>query len=723
VLRGLGIGEVFPGDGLVDLDVADAAYHARRALFSFVNFPAVLVWDSYIAHPDGAAVPMPPLYDWALAAVARAFGASVSGFERVAAWASPTLAALSVLPVYAVGRIVAGHGLGLGAALVFAVLPTSVRTSGLGDADHHAAVALLGVTFLLLSLELVRREAHAGRGLGLTLAMMLVRTALLLSWSGSLLYLVLGESTLLLLALLEGRRAMLWAQAAGALGAALLVVPWLWATGSVPGDAFSTTNLSWFHVAFLAGVSFVCAGLELLARLVPGAGLARRVVLAAGVSMLAGGALLLAFPQLREALAPALAFLSKGDSWGLRNLEQQPIFFGHPATGESPFAVAQRHYGLLAGAIPLVPLALLAGARDPARRPIAVCLACWSLVLGVLAVAQVRFGSDFAPVGSVGFAVLLGAAGRVLARIVPRASVAVAATLLGAALLWPGVAATCRPKLSRTIDWAGGSAPGEGARRLTSSQSLAHFARAIRAATPETSGYFDALRRPEYGILCQPSQGHALHYFARRATSSNNFGPYLDLEKYRAVRRFYRTGAESEAVAIAERLGARYVMSFAREGAQAAFFADRLHRWDGVGPGEERVERMRLILEGPAGGLPRRSAYPSGEVTRGTIPYKLFEVVEGAVFEARAAPGTEMLAQLPIVTSLGRRFRYRASARADGEGRVRLRVPYATESTQPTRSVGSYRVRLGDAALSVSVTEADVREGAVIAVGGSAAAS
>ena len=73
-LRALHYAQVFPGDGSVDLMIADSAYHARRALFSFVNFPSVLVFDSYMAFPDGARVPMPPLYDWSLAAVARLFG-------------------------------------------------------------------------------------------------------------------------------------------------------------------------------------------------------------------------------------------------------------------------------------------------------------------------------------------------------------------------------------------------------------------------------------------------------------------------------------------------------------------------------------------------------------------------------------------------------------------------------------------------------------------------
>ena len=155
-IRALSYPETFPLDGSVQLMTEDSAYHARRALYSFVNFPAVLRFDPYMAWPDGATVPMPPLYDWALGGVARAFGDSEVIFERVAAWWSPVLSALTVLPVYWIGRAVGGNGIGLAAAFLFAVLPAGARRSMLGDVDHHAAVALLGASWIAISVELVR---------------------------------------------------------------------------------------------------------------------------------------------------------------------------------------------------------------------------------------------------------------------------------------------------------------------------------------------------------------------------------------------------------------------------------------------------------------------------------------------------------------------------------------------------------------------------------------
>src|SRR5512134_1537401 len=85
-IRALWLGDAFGPEGAVHFWGPDAAYHARRALYSFMRFPEVLWFDPYLAFPKGAIVPMPPLFDWAIAAVARCFGESEQAFERVAVW-------------------------------------------------------------------------------------------------------------------------------------------------------------------------------------------------------------------------------------------------------------------------------------------------------------------------------------------------------------------------------------------------------------------------------------------------------------------------------------------------------------------------------------------------------------------------------------------------------------------------------------------------------------
>ena len=167
-LRCLRVGEIFVRDpesgeiAEVLLRKADSAYHARRALWSFVRFPDVLLRDPYLGYPDGAVVPLPPLYDALLALGARLFASSQQGFEVAAAFAAPAFGAATVPLVFALGRRVGGRRTALLAAWLFAVLPASILQSSVGDLDHHAAVAFLGAAYLLLLVQRFAGEVDGG---------------------------------------------------------------------------------------------------------------------------------------------------------------------------------------------------------------------------------------------------------------------------------------------------------------------------------------------------------------------------------------------------------------------------------------------------------------------------------------------------------------------------------------------------------------------------------
>jgi hypothetical protein len=103
------------------------------------------------------------------------------------------------------------------------------------------------------------------------------------------------------------------------------------------------------------------------------------------------------------------------------------------------------------------------------------------------------------------------------------------------------------------------------------------------------------------------------------------------------------------------------------------------------------------------------------------VPYKLFEVVEGAVIEARAEPDAEVRAELWMLTPLGRRFRYRAVTRADSQGIARLRVPYSTDAAMAVAAEGPYRVFVAGAVRRVEVPNRAVLLGEVISDTGASA--
>jgi asparagine N-glycosylation enzyme membrane subunit Stt3 len=694
-LRSLGFSEVFPGDGDVLLAPADSAFHARRALYSFVNFPSVLFRDPYLAYPTGAPVPAPPLYDWCLAAVARCFGDTPAVFERVAAVSGPVLAALTVVPVYHAARRMAGAGAGLGAALLFAMLPISIRFSSLGDADHHAAVALLIALIVAASLDLTRPDASARRRLAAAVALGALRAALVLTWSGSLLYVALGEGALLAASCVAGRRDLYRAQAAGTLGAAVAIAPWVVAAGTPIGGPFSATTLSWLHVTALFATAAVASALAFLERTRPPSGAGERALRTVALGTLAAGVLLL-LPGVREALAAGMSFLGKADTWGSRNLETVPIFAWLGAPDWSGGDPGLGLYGGFAYAIPLALGAVLLRLRDARLRAPALCLACWTLGLSTLAVFQIRFGSDFAPVAAIGFALLLASLRGALPRRLPAALASALVVGVAGACLWLGDTSLVPRRVAGALDTLRGQPPARDSFLGSGRGSLVYFARILRASTPETAGYFDPEQTPEYGVLAHPNHGHVLQYVARRATPANNFGPYLDRDAYDAVRRFFSARDEEEAVAIADLLRTRYVLSFDHHLLAPGLLTHRLHRRDGSaddsGP---HVERFRLITEGPLGGRPLRSSFPFGMPARKIVPYKLFERVAGAVLEVNAAPGTPVEASVRIETPIRRRFTWRASTRADADGVARLRVPYANDARLPTRPLEPYRIRIG----------------------------
>lgn len=700
-VRCLGVADVFLDEDRVALAMWDSSYHARRAFYTFANFPAVLLRDAYIAHPHGAVVPMPPLYDWLLGAVAWLVADTERGFERVAALWSPSLSALTVLPLYGLGRALGGPRVGLGAAGLFTLLPASVEFSRLGDADHHAAVALLGTTYLWL---VVRPLVRGPRSATIeTVGLVIVRGAVALSWSGSLLLFVLGEGALLLGGVVSGGPRRHFEQAAGALAtAALLAVAVAWLGVPAAGPLTGIT-LSWMHVVFFVGVAGTTGTLAALEWSSPGAGVRLRLVRAGGVLLVGLTGFFVTFGG-SDALLPALSFVAGVDAWAPANREQQSLLSGGLPAGRFLFG----HFVWL---LPLVILAPLVRVRDPEVRPAVVAVLAWSLPLAALAVSQIRYVNDFAPSFCLGAALLLASAHAWLAARLGRPASGAIASAVTLALLWPAIAAAHLPRLADAAAWLRGAA---GDRTLaTGPNLLIQFARTIRAVTPPTAGWLDAAAVPEYGVLCLPSHGHLMSWVARRPTAANGFGPYLDAANYEAVEAFYRAHTEAEAIRLAESLDARYVVTRDQSRLGERRFVHLLQRLDGsIGAGWQRAERFRLIAEAPEGpALP--TAFPAG-TPPGVVPYKLFELVAGAVLVVQTEPGATIFVSLPLVTQEGRRYGWRTAGRSGADGVARLRVPYATDGRTPTRAAGSYELSIGTLKLRVDVSERDVREGVEI---------
>lgn len=711
-MRALGFEWVFPDADTVVFSPGDAQYHVRRSLYAWTHFPFVLFFDPYINFPGGASISWPPLFDFTVAGAGRALAGDPVSFQVMAAWAPVLIGTLTLLPVYAVGRRLGGPGLGLGAAALLAILPMSVTYSRVGQLDHHVAVAAIGACLLAVCARLVSEErASTASGVGLALG----RIAMLLMWHGSLLYLALVELTLWTCAAVTGRRDLYAVQAASAIATLIVVAPLVWLFPEPLGGAYSAIALSRLHVVVISIVVLVSAGLWLCAGRETGRSVVRRLAWTVALALAALGVVLL-LPGPRAGIEPALRFLTMRDGVGLRTGEQLPLFamFGRE-TGRPVWEV----WGLLGYAIPLLPFAI-AWAAPRARRAPAFVVAGWCGWFGALAVVQRRYGNDLGPAVAVGTALVVAELGR-------RASArwgggklgAAVAVALGLLLLAPPLVFRALPQTVGTLR-ALGDATHAGDRALsTVAGSLTRFLEQVRAATPETSGYFDVAQEPEYGIVAHANFGHAIQNVAHRPTPTDPFWAFIGRENWNAAFGLLDAKSEGRAVELALRLRTRYVMT--HSSADPGTLEGWLHHTDGrrAGPWSES-QHFRLVTEGPKGGVHfARSFQVSGRrITGSTPPYKLFEVVEGAVLEVPAAPGEVVVATLQLRTLTGRDFMYQARGNSGSDGIARLRVPYPSRppAAAGVAASGPYRVEVGGQLLAVAVSESDVRTGSVVSV-------
>jgi dolichyl-diphosphooligosaccharide--protein glycosyltransferase len=704
-VRALGLEAVFPSGGPVLLTLGDGAYHARLAAWACENFPSFLGFDPYLAGPLGSSVPWPPAFDLAVAAVARSLG-GVERVDAVLAWSNPVLGAITVVPVYAAARAVgAVASTALGAATLYALFPIAAEYAAVGYGDHHAYVSAVGAGWLAVALAFVAEGATQSRIATLGACLVLARVAMAAGWAGSLLYLALADGLLLLACVASGGRVRLRSLALGALASAALLAPLVWRTGEPWGGPFSAITLSWLHVLASLALAVLALALAGLERWRPAGSAAERLARLAAVALALAGALLLV-PAVRRGLAPALAFATLRDAAGAVTYEQMPTF---PLPGRPALRPPQQLFGHLVWAVPATPLlALLAPARIPGR-----LLAAWSGVLAALAVIQVRYGNDLAPAAAVCFGLGLAALARESARrlrLRPR-GVGLAVAALALVLVAAPTASIRLAQARRSLAWLTGEPQPTAAWAATPSGSLVRFAPMVREATPETPGYLRPDGVPEYGLLLNANLGHTVRHYARRPVAADNL--WDKTPSFALATSFHALEDEGRALEVARELRGRFVLTAASPERSAAI-GSRLDRHDGrEAAGQPRLEHFRLVTEGPPGGAPLGDLFGQ-KAPPGTVPYKLFEIVEGAVLEVPGAPGAQVEAKVRVVTPFGRGFDYEARAQAGPDGLARLRVPYATRTAAAARPAGPWRLRSGSAIGSLDVSDEDVTRGAVL---------
>lgn len=720
LVRALGFEHVFTDEGVV-FAPSDATYHMRRAFYTFSNFPELLLRDPYLNFPGGVNVPWPPLFDFIVGGVARLFAEDQAGFERVGAWASSVFGALTVIPIYFIARQVTTRGVALFAGFLFSLFPMCVKYGRVGNPDHHTAVALVGACMLLLCTYVSRSDIDDRRIMLTTPLMFLVRLSMFLIWHGNLLYIAFFEAALLLTAAATRRTSITRAQALSAIFTAVFLSPIVEEFLPVPiGGPYSSISLSRLHVLVMVGTSFAAFAHWGLARWRPHSGFVPRVGAIATASAVFVG-LLLAIPTTREGLLPALQFMTLKDGAGSVTIEQLPLFaiFGRD-TVRSP----EQSWAYFAYLIPVAPLAFPLFVRDPERRASVWALTAWTAGFALLAMTQRRYGNDFAPSGAVAFAILLVGVPRAVFSWLPGArsfsgqvsnmcSLAIALGLFSPVLLNYEI-----PRLQSGFAALRGKEfpPPTGLDLIA--KNVAHFSRKVRAATPDTDGFLNQRRNPEYGVIAQSNLGHVLHYYGRRATATDPMWSYIGPKNWTRSKAFFAAKDESQAIALANALEGRYVVTASTDSVET--IAGRLHHFDGrASDGSTRLERFRLLTESSPGRIGLGVLYerrPENKTQHNSNAYKLFEVVQGAIIEINAIADSRVTASITIESPSGRRFIYAANGKTNAAGVARLRVPYSTGSGTPVHATGPYRISSGYQFSRVDVDESEIRDGSTIPV-------
>ncbi len=387
---------VFVGDW-VKFTGTDAYYHMRVIDNIVRNFPHFTQLDPYMVFPGGTPIDGTRFFDIVVAAVIWIAGLGSPTehmVDVIGAYYPAVLGALTVVPVYFIGKELFGRWAGLIAAAMVAILPGEfLGRSILGFTDHHVAEALLtacAMLFLLLSIKsahkseltfehfkqrdwpaMVRPLAY-GAGAGFFMG------TYVLTFQGALLFVLVIAFYFVLQAILDHmhRHSTDYLSFAGV---PLLVVTLLM---TLPARQEALLIVPLLIALLMPPVLSFISRLMSSRSLRPAYYPAALVVL----GLAASGAIFVVSPSLFRAMVSSLSIFAPQGAF-LTTIEMQPLLF---PTGSFTLGLAWGNFttGFFLSLIALGILVYLAWKRgDPDR----VLILAWSLVMLASALGQRRF--------------------------------------------------------------------------------------------------------------------------------------------------------------------------------------------------------------------------------------------------------------------------------------------------------------------------------------------
>ena len=149
------------GGSYINFAENDGWYNMRLVENLVHHFPFRNSFDPYTLYPYGQSIGFAPFFDWFLALIIWVAGLghpSVALIEKIGAYFPAILGALTIIPVYFIGKELFNRNAGLFCAGILAILPGEfLFRSLLGFTDHHVAETLLSTTTMLFLILAIKR--------------------------------------------------------------------------------------------------------------------------------------------------------------------------------------------------------------------------------------------------------------------------------------------------------------------------------------------------------------------------------------------------------------------------------------------------------------------------------------------------------------------------------------------------------------------------------------
>ncbi|WP_292371671.1 oligosaccharyl transferase, archaeosortase A system-associated [Methanosarcina sp. UBA411] len=143
---------LLPG-GIVKFTTNDAWYHMRTLFVLLENYPNRMFFNPMTNYPNGSYIHFGPLFDQMMAITSLILGMgnpSPQLVNTIGAYFPAILGALTVIPVYYMGKYLGGHKTGILAAILIAFAPGQfLSRSMIGFTDHHVAESLFSTFFMM----------------------------------------------------------------------------------------------------------------------------------------------------------------------------------------------------------------------------------------------------------------------------------------------------------------------------------------------------------------------------------------------------------------------------------------------------------------------------------------------------------------------------------------------------------------------------------------------